>query len=338
MPVTKRSRLILQKQLYEIGVDMEIEALPGKDLVAPLSAGQFDMLLMERTSGRSLAWTYLLVPLERIQPGTRPLTRSSRSFERTTADAGVRTAVSDLQQIFHDDPQPSSSSGQMSRAQSVRSSWCQDEGGSDVMSRILALASGRDRPMRRITSRFVLLIASAAIAPLVVYGAISLLNLRQGTESSVSAGNQRVADQVAEQIGQYITNNTRVLKSVGLTLRGIRLEPWQQSRVLKDYVIDFPEFREITFFGAGGRMIATSRTGDVTLSIPDATDVGSDGIYIAPLQIDDDGLPRTTIAVQVRPTGQEPGWVVAEIWLEDIWKAVDRVRVGDQGFALLRSE
>ena len=89
--------------------------------------------------------------------------------------------------------------------------------------------------MRRITSRFVLLIASAAIAPLVVYGAISLLNLKQGTQSSVSEGNQRVADQVAEQIGQYIANNTRVLKSVGLTLRGIGLEPWQQSRVLKDY-------------------------------------------------------------------------------------------------------
>ena len=147
--------------------------------------------------------------------------------------------------------------------------------------------------MRRITSRFVLLIASAAIAPLVLYGAISLLNLRQGTQSSVSAGNQRVADQVAEQIGQYIANHTRVLRSVGLTLRSIRLESWQQSRVLKDYMMAFPEFREITFFGAGGRMIATSRVSDATLSIPDATDVDRDGIYIAPLQIGDDGLPRT---------------------------------------------
>ena len=189
--------------------------------------------------------------------------------------------------------------------------------------------------MRRITSRFVLLIASAAIAPLVVYGAISLINLREGTESSVSEGNQRVADQVAEQIGQYIANNTRVLKSVGLTLREVGLQPWQQSRAIKNYRIDFPEFREITFFTAGGRLIATSRAGEPTLSIPNATDVGSDGIYIAPVQLDEIALPRTTIAVQVRPAGQEPGWVVGEIALEDIWKAVDRVRVGEQGFALL---
>ena len=96
-------------------------------------------------------------------------------------------------------------------------------------------------------------------------------------------------------------------------------------------MIDFPEFREITFFGAGGRLIATSRIGRRHASIPDATDVDRDGIYIAPLQIDDDGLPRTTIAVQVRPTGQEPGWVVAEIGLEELWDAVDRVRVGRSG-------
>jgi len=192
--------------------------------------------------------------------------------------------------------------------------------------------------MTRITSRFVLLIASAAVAPLVIYGLISIVNLQSGTEQSVSQGNLRVAGQVAEQIGQYIDHNTRVLKSVGLELRGINLEPWQQSRVLKDYVIDFPEFREITFFGAGGRMVATSRAGEATLTVPEAGDVSEAGIFIAPLQLDEDNLPRTTIAVKVMPAGQEAGWVVGEIALEELWRTVDRVRVGNEGFALLVAE
>ncbi|HET7221339.1 MAG TPA: sensor histidine kinase [Vicinamibacterales bacterium] len=183
-----------------------------------------------------------------------------------------------------------------------------------------------------------LLIATAAVAPLVVYGAISLFGLQRGTESSVREGNLRVAEQVAQQFGQYIEHNTRVLKSVGLELRGVELQPWQQSRVLADYVLDFPEFREITFFGAGGRMIATSRVADPTLSIPPASDVGSDGIYIAPVQLDEDNLPRTTIAVRIVPAGKEPGWVVAEIALEELWRTVDRVRVGKEGFALLVGE
>ena len=39
--------------------------------------------------------------------------------------------------------------------------------------------------MRRITSRFVMLIATAAVAPLVIYGAVSISNLREGTRESV---------------------------------------------------------------------------------------------------------------------------------------------------------
>jgi signal transduction histidine kinase len=182
------------------------------------------------------------------------------------------------------------------------------------------------------------LIASAAVAPLMIYGAVSILNLRSGTSQYAREGNGRVADQVAIQIGQYIGNTTRVLKSVGLELRGIKLEPWQQQRVLKDYVIDFPEFREITFFGAGGRMIATSRAGEPTLAVPDAANIGPDGIYIAPITLDQDGLPSTTVGVRVMPPGQEPGWVVGEISLEELWRAVDAVHIGQQGYALLVAE
>jgi signal transduction histidine kinase len=192
--------------------------------------------------------------------------------------------------------------------------------------------------MTRITSRFVLLIASAAMAPLVIYGVISILNLQEGTGASVRTGNQRLAEQVALQIGQYIDHNTRVLRSVGLELRGIGLEPWQQTRVLKDYTIDFPEFREITFFTIGGRMIASSRIGDPMLSVPDAAKVGADGIFVAPMTLDEDGLPRTTLAVRVQPAGQEAGWVVGEIALEELWRTVDRVRVGEEGYALLLAE
>jgi signal transduction histidine kinase len=192
--------------------------------------------------------------------------------------------------------------------------------------------------MRRITGRFVLLIASAAMAPLVLYGVVSIVSLKSGTEESISAGNLRVAKQVAERIAQYVDHNTRVLQSIGLELRGIDLQEWQQARVLKDYVLNFPEFREITFFGAGGRVIATSRISDATLSIPEAADVGSDGTYVAPIQMDEDGLPRTTISVRLMPAGQEAAWVVGEIALEELWRTVDRIRVGREGYALLLAE
>ena len=192
--------------------------------------------------------------------------------------------------------------------------------------------------MTRITSRFVLLIASAAVAPLVVFGVLSIINLRNATDTSVTLGNQRVADRVAEQIGQYIEHNTRVLRSVGLELGGVGLEQWQQNRILKDYVIAFREFREITFFTAGGRMVATSRLGEVSAAVPEAANVGPDGIYIKPIDLDEDNLPRTTIAVRISPTGQEAGWVVGVIALEELWRSVEAVHIGEQGYALLLDE
>src|SRR6188472_241318 len=137
--------------------------------------------------------------------------------------------------------------------------------------------------MRRITYRFVLLIASAAIAPLLLYGIISIRNLKQGTESTVREGNRRLASQVSEEIGQYIEHNTRVLRTVGLALRETNMEPWQQTRVLRNIAYDFREFREITYFSASGRVIATSRAGETALSIPTVGAIGTNKVFIAPL-------------------------------------------------------
>ena len=78
--------------------------------------------------------------------------------------------------------------------------------------------------MRGVTARFVMLIATAAVAPLVVYGVVSILRLESGTKQSVTEGNTRVAKQAAEQIKQYIENNQRVLKSLGVELRAPELQ------------------------------------------------------------------------------------------------------------------
>jgi hypothetical protein len=69
--------------------------------------------------------------------------------------------------------------------------------------------------MKRITSKFVLLIATAAILPLVIFGYVAIDSLRNGTEISVREGNGKVAKQVSEQVSMYMRHNTRVLQSVG---------------------------------------------------------------------------------------------------------------------------
>ena len=192
--------------------------------------------------------------------------------------------------------------------------------------------------MTRITARFVLLIATAAIAPLVTYGVVSFMTLKRATEQSVREGNLRVARQIAEQIEDYVVHNQRVLKSLGLEMRAAQLERWQQERILRDYVLDFPELREISLFNSAGAIVASSRVTGAALSIPDSGAAGQQGVYVAPVELDQDSLPTTRIAVKIQPKDQESAWVVGELALEELWRMVDGIRVGEHGYVLVVAE
>jgi peptide/nickel transport system substrate-binding protein len=109
LTVAKESRfekiaLVLQKQLYEIGVDMQIEALTTDEMVKRLKIGDFDTILIQRASARSIGWTYSTFHSTQMPIGYSAADQVLDRLRSTTSDAEVRTAVSDLQQIFHDDP------------------------------------------------------------------------------------------------------------------------------------------------------------------------------------------------------------------------------------------
>lgn len=160
--------------------------------------------------------------------------------------------------------------------------------------------------MRGITGRFVLLIGTAAVGPLVIYGLISVGSLRTGNRRTILEGNERVAAQVAEHVSLYVRNNVRILRSVGSDLGASRLERWQQDRIVKNYVLDFPEFREISLFDPDGQLVVTSRTGKAKVAVP--KQVGSpDGVDIAAFKVDDDLLPTTTISIRLGRSGEEMG-------------------------------
>jgi signal transduction histidine kinase len=196
--------------------------------------------------------------------------------------------------------------------------------------------------MKRITGRFVLFIATAAVLPLVVYGLVSVRSLRAGTEQSVTAGNQAVAQQIAYRIELYFNNNVRVLASIASEIRGTQLAPWQQDRILRNHVLDFREFREISLFDGSGHVLATSRTTGSTLTIPTiataATSEDKAPFSVEMPHLDADGLPTTTIAVSLTGGGQGSGWIVAEMSLEELWRTVDSIKVGSHGYALLMDE
>ena len=185
--------------------------------------------------------------------------------------------------------------------------------------------------MRTLTTRFVMLVATAAVAPLMLYGAVSIYSLRTGSHQSVIDGNRGVAARAAEQIEQYMRHHVSVLRSIGADLHDTQLEGWQQTVILTNHVLDFEVFRELTLFGPAGDVVATSRLGGPTVHPPMELTTS----LIAPITVDDDFLPTTTVSVPIMRLGEVSGWLVGEVSLEELWRMVDRIRVGQEGFAMM---
>ena len=188
--------------------------------------------------------------------------------------------------------------------------------------------------MKTITARIVLLIATAAVAPLLLFGFISVERLRGGSRASVIQGNTVVASQVAERIEAYFENNRRVLTSIALQIQGAQLARWQQQTILRNHVLDFSEFKEIALLSTEGKILASSRPGEPTLSLPPAAGPAVT-VYIAPPTPDADGFPTTVMALPVKEAGTVRQWIVAEIALEQLWRTVDQIRFGKTGVAVL---
>ena len=189
----------------------------------------------------------------------------------------------------------------------------------------------RFHAVTKLSTRFALLMAAAAIVPLLAYGAVSIFSLRSGAQRTVVRGNQDVAKRVSEQIEQYLTNSVGILNAVTAEMQGTGLVRWQQDRILKNFVLQFDEFTELTLLDESGLPLVSSRVGQPTTQIPGSGSLNFDGVLISPFAVDDDLLPNAVVAVRQ----SEGGWLIGRLRLEALWSTVDSIRVGSEGYALL---
>ena len=111
------------------------------------------------------------------------------------------------------------------------------------------------------------------------------------------------------------------------------LEHWQKDRILKNFVLQFPEFKELTLLDDSGAPTVSSRLGAPTVTVPGSEGVTFEGVLMSRFSVDDDLLPTAIVAVRLQD--EDGGWLVGRLNLEELWRMVDRIRVGDRGHALV---
>jgi len=189
--------------------------------------------------------------------------------------------------------------------------------------------------IRHIATRFALLLGGAAVLPLLAYGFVSILSLQRGTRASVVNGNQNVAVRAAEEIRRYVVANAELLKALSADLQNTGLEQWQQDRILKNYVLQFREFREITLFDENGATVASSRIGKPRVAVPKDARPVVDTVAMSPIRVDDDLLPTSVFSIRLTRLEKAAGWLAGEFSLEEMWRMVDQIRIGGHGYAMV---
>ncbi|HPK72477.1 MAG TPA: cache domain-containing protein, partial [Vicinamibacterales bacterium] len=189
--------------------------------------------------------------------------------------------------------------------------------------------------MSTLRVRFAAMLGTAAVLPLLMYGVVSVYSLREGTRRTVNDGNLNLARQVGEQLSRYVSTNLLILAGLADDIGIAELDPDERDRILKNFILRFPEFREVTALAADGAVIATSRIGASTLTLPQAGGVSLHGVRISPVVVDADFLPTMLVAAPLGGGAQAPGWLVGELSIEELWRLVSRVRVGAAGHAMV---
>jgi ABC-type transport system substrate-binding protein len=110
--VLERVALDVQKQLYDVGVDMQFEVVPSKQFNSRIREGRFDAMLIDSISGPTVGRSYMFWrSAQRLPGGLNVFGYENPEAERlfdlirtSTNEIAVQSAFSRLQEALLDDP------------------------------------------------------------------------------------------------------------------------------------------------------------------------------------------------------------------------------------------
>src|SRR5262245_35355659 len=94
--------------------------------------------------------------------------------------------------------------------------------------------------------QIMLLVGAAGTVPLATFGVFGLRALRTGTRREIEAKHQHAALRAAELIRRHVLKYQEMLVALAGTVEAsVHLDPARIERVLKNHLLDLPDFRAI---------------------------------------------------------------------------------------------
>ncbi|MBI3609405.1 MAG: HAMP domain-containing protein [Nitrospirae bacterium] len=195
--------------------------------------------------------------------------------------------------------------------------------------------------MNKVSIKLIIILILSALVPMTLFGMIAVWTARKTAREIVAEENLQVAKRAAQQIEQHITNNTMVLEALTQNLAKTDLKDWQKERIIKNYTLQFEQFRSIDLTDRLGRTVTTSRL-DASAQNESQTEAIrtalSGEVYRSEVFISKNFTPDMTVAIPLKLLGEIHGAVVGELNLIEMWRLVDSIRIGREGHAFVVSK
>jgi hypothetical protein len=102
----ERIALVVQRQLFAIGVDMQLKLVPVRQFTTAITAGQFEAFIFEMASGRTLSFPYRFwhSAAGTISTGYAAADAALDRMKFAGTEEEVRAGVADVLRIMRADP------------------------------------------------------------------------------------------------------------------------------------------------------------------------------------------------------------------------------------------
>lgn len=179
---------------------------------------------------------------------------------------------------------------------------------------------------RQAALKLAALVALAGLLPIAAVGAISLEVMRRNGETAARRSLRAVAEQAAARVGAYVAAQKETLRAVAAAVAAAPER--EQRRRLEEVVLDAPSLGRVTMLGA------EAAEGEMPPRLGRAgVDRARGGEEAAsPVYIDQDLTPKLDACVPARARAGHA--VCAQLDMLELWRFVQRIRVGDSGYAL----
>lgn len=193
--------------------------------------------------------------------------------------------------------------------------------------------------MKSLSTKLTILLITAVLIPLSLYGILSIWTSRHFNFKAVSEGNINVAKRAAEEIDLYVTNSISILNALAQNLGRFNIPKEEQKLILGNYVLNFPSFQQIYIKDKGGKeIISTNDTLRRDQPHDTAYQAALKGrIYKSDVFISSNLTPSMTLAIPLKRLNTIEGVAIADINLIAMWNLVDSIKIGESDYAFVVS-